>query len=254
MPLPRRPIPPDPGLSDPGLSDPGPFVAAPRALIPRALVPVLAALILFPQTAAAHPHEFIDTRLTLRFDDTGALTAVGVEWRYDAFTSMLILSDLGLNPAADTLEGADAETLSGFDTNWVEGYNGDLWPAQGATEIALGAPLEGHAWLDDGQIVSRHWRQVLDPVNPEAGALSIRVFDPEYYIAYTIADHAQFEGRSDCHSRLFGPDLSAAQDVLQAALDELLAGGVQDVEANFPAVGAHFAEELLVECGPEVSG
>lgn len=206
-------------------------------------------LALSPLPAAAHPHEFVDARLTLRFDDAGALTAIGVEWRYDALTSMLILADLGLNPAAETLDDDDAATLSGFDTNWVEGYNGDLWPRQAGTEIALGGAEDGRAWLEDGAIVSHHWRRVLQPVDLTAEPLSIKVYDPEYWIAYTIAAHASFEGRSDCRSRLFGPDLSRAEAELQAALDELLAGG-QDIEANFPAMGAEFADELRIDCGP----
>lgn len=237
------------------MSRPAPQIchSLPAPATARAAALAAVALALAPLPAAAHPHEFIDTRLTLHFNDAGALTLIGVEWRYDAFTTMLILADLGLNPAAETLAEDEAEILAGFDAQWIEGYNGDLWPRQGDTEIALGGPEEAHARLDDGEIVSRHSRRVLQPVTPEAGALSIQVYDPEYYIAYTIADHARFEGRSDCRSRLYGPDLGAARERLQAALDELHAGGVQDIEANFPAVGVHFAEELVIECGAETS-
>ncbi len=226
--------------------------AVPR--FPLAAALSLSFVTFVPAPVQAHPHEFIDTRLTLHFGEAGKLEGVGVEWRYDAFTSMLILADLGLDPAAETLDEADAATLSGFDTNWVEGYNGDLWPAQGETEIVLGGPEEGRARLEAGEIVSHHWRRVLNPVDPAAMPLSIRVFDPEYFIAYTIADHARFEGRDDCRSRLFGPDLDQANERLQAALDELYAGGITDIEANFPAVGAHFAEELVIECGPAIGG
>ncbi len=226
--------------------------AVPRIPLAAGLGLAMAGLLAAP--VQAHPHEFIDTRLTLHFGETGKLEAVGVEWRYDAFTSMLILADLGLDPAAETLDEADAATLSGFDANWVEGYNGDLWPTLGDTEIMLGGPEEACARLDEGEIVSQHRRRVLDPVDPATMPLSIRVFDPEYFIAYTIADHARFEGREDCRSRLFGPDLDQANERLQAALDELYAGGITDIEANFPAVGAHFAEELVIECGPAIGG
>lgn len=200
--------------------------------------------------ARAHPHEFIDARLALHFDANGVLESFGVEWRYDAFTSMLILADLGLNPAAETLDDDDAAVLSGFDMNWQPGYEGDLWPEQGGEPIALSPPADGHAWLEEGQIISRHIRHVLEPVDPDAGPLVIRVYDPEYYIAYTIADYARIEGRADCRTRLFGADLDAAREQLEATIDELYAGGVQDIEANFPEVGRDFADELRLECSP----
>ncbi len=223
-----------------------------RAVAERGLIAALAmaALSAAPLPAAAHPHEFIDARLTLHFNEAGALEAFGVEWRYDAFTSMLILGDLGLDPAAESLDEADAAILSGFDMNWQPGYEGDLWPEQDGEPLPLLPPVDGHAWLEGGQIVSRHTRPLRAPADPQDGPLVIRVYDPEYYIAYTIADYARIEGRADCRTRLFGADLEAARAQLEAAIDELYASGVQDIETDFPAVGADFADELRLECSP----
>lgn len=214
------------------------------------LAPLLAALALTAAPARAHPHEFIDATLDLRFDNTGALAGIGVEWRYDAFTTMLILADLGLNPAAETLPPEDEAVLEGFDLNWVEGYDGDLWPMQGDTPLALGPPQPVATTLEDGQIISRHLRPVLTPVDPKLGPLVIQVYDPEYYVAYTITGQTAIDGRDDCRARVFVPDMSAANARLEAALDELYAGGVTDVEENFPAVGRDFAEEIRVDCAP----
>lgn len=210
---------------------------------------LLAALALTAAPARAHPHEFIDAALELRFDTSGALAEIEVEWRYDAFTTMLILADLGLNPAAEALSPEDEAVLAGFDLNWVEGYEGDLWPMQGEAPLALGPPVPVTTTLDAGQIVSRHVRPVLSPVDPAAGPLVIQVYDPEYYIAYTIAGQSAIDGREDCRTRVFVPDRSVANAQLEAALDELYAGGVTDPEEDFPAVGRDFAEEIRVECG-----
>lgn len=218
------------------------------------LAPFLAALALTAAPARAHPHEFIDAMLELHFDASGALELIGVEWRYDAFTTMLILADLGLNPAADALSPEDEAVLAGFDLNWVEGYNGDLWPMQGETPLVLGAPQPVATTLEDGQIISRHLRPVLTPVDPVTGPLVIQVYDPEYYIAYTIAGQATIAGRDDCRARVFVPDLSAASARLEAVLDELYAGGVADIEEDFPAVGRDFAEEIRLDCTPGDAG
>jgi ABC-type uncharacterized transport system substrate-binding protein len=204
----------------------------------------------FGAPAQAHPHEFVEARLILRFATGGALERVGVEWRYDGFTSMLILSDLGFNPAAETLTPEEESRLAGFDTDWIEGYEGDLWAYLDEQRFRLGPPEGALARVEDGQIVSSHWRAVGAPVDPGQGALVVQVYDPEYYIAYTISHESKIEGRDDCRLRFFGPDLAAAEERLQAALDELMAGGASDLEAQFPAVGRDFAEEIRVECGP----
>ncbi len=214
------------------------------------LAPLLALVALAAAPARAHPHEFIDVALELRFDTVGTLTEIGVEWRYDAFTSMLILADLGLNPAAEALSPEDEAVLAGFDLNWDEGYNGDLWPMQADTPLSLGPPVPETTTLDAGQIVSRHVRPVLEPVDPALGPLVIQVYDPEYYIAYTIAGQTIIDGSEDCRARVFVPDLSAANAQLEAALDELYAGGTFDLEADFPAVGRNFAEEVRIDCAP----
>jgi len=209
---------------------------------------VCAGLLMFAPQARAHPHEFIDAALELVFDQAGALSGIVVEWRYDAFTTMLILADLGLNPAAEALAPEEEAALAGFDLNWDAGYNGDLWPLQDETPIALGQPEPVRTWLEGGQIVSQHRRAVLTPVDPAAGPLVIQVYDPEYYIAYTIAARPSITGRSDCRARIFVPDLGAARERLEAALDELYAGGGGDLEDNFPTVGRDFAEEIRIEC------
>lgn len=212
------------------------------------LASACAAFLGFAPQARAHPHEFIDAALELVFDASGDLTGIGVEWRYDAFTTMLILADLGLNPAAGALAPDEEAVLAGFDLNWDAGYNGDLWPIFDEAPITLGQPEPVRTWLEDGQIVSQHRRAVISPIDPAAGHLVIQVYDPEYYIAYTIAAQPTILGRADCQARVFVPDLSAARERLEAALDELYAGGGGDLENSFPTVGRDFAEEIRLDC------
>lgn len=51
-----------------------------------------------PQTAQAHPHVYIDAKLTFRIDDTG-LVSLGENWLFDEIFSNAILSDLELTEA-----------------------------------------------------------------------------------------------------------------------------------------------------------
>ena len=72
----------------------------------RALtLPIFLALTcLNPGQAGAHPHEFIDTAITLRTDEEGRLGAIGVVWVWDDLTSMLIIEDLGMDSDGNVLE------------------------------------------------------------------------------------------------------------------------------------------------------
>jgi ABC-type uncharacterized transport system substrate-binding protein len=112
----------------------------------------------------------------------------------------------------------------------------------------MGRPEAATARLEDGQIVSQHWRAVETAIDPAAGDLVVLVYDPEFYVAYSIRSDSRIEGRADCRVRIFGPDLNFAEERLQAALEELYAGGVTDLEANFPAVGRDFADEVRLDC------
>jgi ABC-type uncharacterized transport system substrate-binding protein len=204
------------------------------------------ALACVPAVATAHPHEFVEAALTFRMTPEGRITAIEVAWHYDAFTSMLILSDLGIDPSATDLAPEAVPELQGFDTDWIEGYNGDLWAEQGGLPVTLGSPIPGPVEVAQGQVVSRHVRPLPEPVDPRAALLRVRVYDPEFYIAYTVAVPPAVEGAPGCRARVFGPDLEAAHSTLEAALAEV-AGG-DDMELNFPAVGEHFADEVVIDC------
>lgn len=195
----------------------------------------------------AHPHEFVDAGLGFRFDDQGRVTAIEVEWRYDAFTSMLILSDLGMNPAATDLAAAEAPELQGFDLDWMPGYDGDLWPLAAEAPVPMGPPAAGPATLEAGQVVSRHTRPLLAPLDPAAAALVVQVYDPEFYVAYTVAGIAPPNGRPGCRVQVMVADMDAAYARLAAMLEEL-SPGAEDIEGDFPRVGRDFADEVHLIC------
>jgi hypothetical protein len=56
-------------------------------------------------------------------------------------------------------------------------------------------------------------------------------------------------GRGDCTVAVFEPDLGEAEQVLREALAEYTADQSEQVEMDFPHVGAVFAEEARVTCG-----
>ncbi len=219
----------------------------------RALRPYLSAcLIAAGAPATAHPHVFIDTSLEFIFDDKGRVAAVKVAWVYDEFTSMLTLSDKGLDPDGDGKLTAEEEAqLSGFDMQWDADFAGDLYLLDGVdgAPLALGRPEGWSARAFGGQIISTHLRHLSEPWTPGEKPLVAQVYDPTYYSSYTILGTPLLTGREDCAATVFEPDLGAAEKVLQEALGEYTADQSGLVEQDFPHVGAVFAEEARVTCG-----
>ena len=221
--------------------------------LPGALV--LAALAALPPVpATAHPHIFIDTGLEIVFDEAGRLAAVQVVWVYDEFYTMLALDDYGMDPDfTGTVTEAERSELAAIYSNWDADYDGDLRPLLDGAPLALSGPERVRADVQEGRLVIAHARRFADRPEIGEGELVVRVYDPTYFTAYTIAVAPAIRGRDDCAAEVWGPDWEAANDRLLAALEELSGAGMDEweIEQDFPAVGADFAEEVRLKCaGP----
>ena len=187
---------------------------------------------------------FIDTGLTLVFDDQGRLSAVDVTWVYDPLYTLLLLEDMRLDPDLDgVLEPDELAQLQGFDMNWIEGFEGDLY-LQAAAPVDLTAPQPIKTRVENEQIISVHRRPLAAPL-PVSEPVKVRAYDPGYYTAYAVTLDVEVEGRDGCEAALEPADFAAASDMLE----ELLFTVPQaQLEYDFPAVGEHFADTVTLTC------
>lgn len=199
----------------------------------------------------AHPHIFIDTGVEMIFDEDGRLAAVQVVWVYDEFYSMMAIDDYGLDPefTGELSEDARAE-LAEIYSNWDDGYDGDLYALRAGSRLDLTGPLEVEADLHEGRIVISHVRAFEDRVDPAIEPVTLRIYDPTYYTAYTVAREPTIRQRTDCSAEVHGPDVDAAEARLQEKLDRMAQEQPDswDIEQDFPEVGAQFAEEIRLTC------
>ncbi|MBC6438761.1 MAG: DUF1007 family protein [Rhodobacteraceae bacterium] len=202
-----------------------------------------------PAPGRAHPHIFIDAGLVLLHNRAGRLVAVEVTWRYDELYSLLIMQDYGLDPDFDgTLTQAERAATLGFDLNWGVGFEGGLELWQDGTPLMLGAPEPVSLRLtDSGQLETVHRRPVAGAI-PMAPVIKAAIYDREFYIAFELTLPMRVVGRAGCAPRLVRPDLDAAYAILEAEIERL--GGAISAEQNFPAVGAIFADQVVVTCAP----
>ena len=235
-----------PGMDAPDLSDP--ILCATQSRMRGTFLSILMMACWVGTTPArAHPHIFVDAGVEVVFGADGQPEGIWISWEYDPLFSMLLVSDMGLDPDF-TGEITDSERadLDGFDMNWIEGYHGDTHVTQNGEAVALTGPVDWQSDYRDGQLSSRHLRHFITPPDPAQGFV-VTIYDPTYYTSYGIVGTPQITGRSDCTARIFEPDWDAAGAQLEAALDEVLGAG-GDFEADFPEVGALFAEEVRISC------
>jgi ABC-type uncharacterized transport system substrate-binding protein len=197
--------------------------------------------------AFAHPHVWIDTKIEVILNDQNEATGVRVGWTYDDLYSLYVVGDMGLDPDWDgKLTPEEVAQLSGFDMKWDPSFMGDTYPLVGEATLTLSGPKDWTASYADGKITTTHLRTFDAPVPLGAEPLVVQVYDPGYYVAYSIPFDPVVTGGTGCSARVFVPDLDAAEQELMAALSEYTPD--VDLEAQFPAVGAKFAEEVRVTC------
>lgn len=194
-----------------------------------------------PGAAQAHPHIFIRTGLSLVLGEDGRPAGIEVSWEYDELYSLLVLEDMELDDDYDgKLKPEEAARLEGFDLEWIEGYEGDLYLTGPRGAVKLGPPQGRGTTLSDGKIISRHYRAI---EGAGAGPWVMQAYDPTYYTAYDLGEIAMPEG---CAFDIERIDLTAAQMALQ---EELAKIPPEVTETEFPEVGADFADKVRITCG-----
>lgn len=208
----------------------------------------LLALCCLASPLGAHPHIFVDVGFDLRVDAAGRLEAVEVTWAYDALYSLLVTEELGLDADGDmVLTEGEERALTGFDMNWIEGFEGDLEARLEGQKLALSGPKQPTARLSEGRIVTTHLRRLGAPQELAGTLLTLKPFDPTYYTAYEVTLAVTVSGGALCEIEKQLPDLDAETKRLQ---QELAALGRDEstIEMGFPEVGENFATEVQVRC------
>lgn len=211
---------------------------------------LLAALVLAtaPFAAAAHPHIFIDTGFEVVVDETGHFTQVRVTWAYDEYYSLLVTEHLKVDADYDgKLTEAEKETLTGFDMQWIQGFDGDLVAELDGQVLKLSGPTKATAKFENGRITTTHVRAVLGQPDLSGASLTLKPFDPTYYTAYEVALPVTLTGGGACMIDALAPDIDGELEQKRQMLLGIDANADLE-ELDIPLMGAEFATEIRVSC------
>ena len=204
-------------------------------------------LALLPTAAAAHPHVFVDATVEVLIE-AGAVAGVRLTWTYDDLFSLMLTEDLEIDGDGDlALTETEIAALQASVTDWPPDYDGDLVVELGDVPLPLGAPEDHSVAFEGGAVVETHLRPLVEPALTTTEPIVVKVFDPYYYVAYTITD-AAVTGDPACAATLVRADQEAAQaevDATWAGID--WANAAPDVQ--LPPIGEPFSDRVEVRCG-----
>ena len=201
------------------------------------------AFCLSPFGVSAHPHIFIDAGASFIFNDSGELFAVKIEWAYDDLYTLFTVDDLGLDSDGDgVITIGEQKKLVGFDTQWLDGFEGDSYLTFAGTQIRLGQPESATAELVAGRLITSHIRKIDKPISMVGKVVELKIFDPTYYSAYTLDLGVEIVNHDNCITQQIPADLGKAYDLVE---NLLYGNGSED---NYPAIGQNFADTLTISC------
>ena len=170
-------------------------------------------------------------------------------WVYDAFYSLLLIEEKGLDPDGNgALTGAELQTLSGFDLVWEPDFPGDIeLRSAGGDIVELGRPIEGTTAYENGRIVTTHIRPLIHRKRPDHSyGISAKVFDPTYFVAYDLRLETRIEAEQTCKINIVRIDI---QKVRQQVEQEYLGpDAIEDAGGEYPQVGKLFADKAVLTC------
>ncbi|WP_323766517.1 DUF1007 family protein [Marinovum sp.] len=199
--------------------------------------------------AEAHPHVFIDAGFELVFDSSGHLEAVRIDWAYDDFYSLMLIEENGLDADGDgTPEPSALAAYAGQDVDWEAGFPGDFVLTQSGVEVALAPPVDHLARFEAGRLVTSHLRPLARPLDPSAGTVAARAFDPAYFVAYDVPDAPTLAGREDCRLDREPADRAAAEAEYGDQLAAVDQGSDPFAVVDLPDIGVMFADRFVLSC------
>jgi ABC-type uncharacterized transport system substrate-binding protein len=141
--------------------------------------------------AAAHPHVFVDVRTELVFDDKGQAAAVRHVWRFDdAFSAF---ASQGLDTDGDgTLTREELQPLAKVNVESLKEYDYFTFLSIGGKRAGFKIPTEYWLTFQDGYLTLFFTMPLVQPVKVPKEGLRIDVFDPTYFVDFTLVKDDPF--------------------------------------------------------------
>ncbi|WP_375408905.1 DUF1007 family protein [uncultured Methylobacterium sp.] len=207
-------------------------------------------------TAQAHPHVWITAKAEVAYGPGGRVTGIRHAWTFDASYSAFVTQGLDANGdgklTSEELAGLAAENT----TNLSEfGYFTKLKVA--GKDQVFAEPVEPRMAMDGDKLTLSFLLPVKGPVAQGRGVAALEVYDPTYFVAFSLSEAADVARLVDAPAGCATTVTRAKSDVASNGQAGAASAGATKPgmsEAFFEALtnasnyGAQFANRILVAC------
>lgn len=199
--------------------------------------------------ASAHPHVFSTMRTMVIANEQGLVRAVGVEWTFDENYTGFALEGLDTNKNG-VYEPAEIQPLTDENIkNLLESQYFTFVKQHG--KVLAQSPVTQYGQdLTDGKLKLYFILPLKEPVDPRQGAVEIKVYDPDFFIAfdYEQKDPTNLNGKLPDGCKMDLKPLPTTEELDQTRT--YLADKGTDWQPEQPTdFGSMFAQALVVSCG-----
>ncbi|MDB5589287.1 MAG: hypothetical protein JWP26_4257 [Devosia sp.] len=145
---------------------------------------VMALVLVLP--AAAHPHIFIDAKVTVVFNDAGAVVGLKHNWTFDEAFSSWVVQGLDTNGDRET-SPEELQPLADDNLKGLTEYGFYTYAGTQDNPLKFTADGDQRFVYENGRTTLTYGLTVTNP-QPMANRFELGVYDPDYYVAITFAD------------------------------------------------------------------
>lgn len=150
------------------------------------MIGVISILLALVAPAAAHPHIFIDAKVTVVFDANGAVAGLRHAWTFDSAFSAWMVQGLDTNGDRET-SPEEMQDLADENMVGLADYGFYTYAGEGDALMAFTPRGDQRMVYQDGRVKLSYSADAVTPM-PVGGRFELAVYDPEYYVAISFAD------------------------------------------------------------------
>jgi ABC-type uncharacterized transport system substrate-binding protein len=204
-------------------------------------------MLVWPVSARAHPHVFVDVKSELVFDTKGQFTAVRHQWTFDEMFSSYAVQGLDKDKNGE-YSAEELQPLAQINIDSLKEFDNFTFVKVGKDKHSLGQ-ARNYTLSYDKAATKLTLSFELPETQPRVmgkEALSVEVYDPTFYVSFKFVEKDPV--------KLVGAPNACVFNVIHPATEETASRAVPLSEAFFQSLnassefGAKFANRMVVNC------
>lgn len=205
----------------------------------------LAALLIAPAPAAAHPHMFVDARSELVADAEGRLSGVRTRLLIDELTSLFVLEENGVAATDAPLTEPQRAAIAAGMVDGLGHYDFFTDLKIDGARIAFSAAAASDVRIEGDRLAATLELTLPSPQALRGRAIELALYDPTYFAAVDTLDAPSLpQTLGACRAELVEFEPTNLDAVTLAALGALS----REETPEEPRIGARFADRSAIAC------